>query len=278
MSVALQPQWQAIETRASVESHVVPDVNVLRRRVARGECITAFPHDALSLTLVVSGSVQDAAGVLTCGEGDIMLHDRVCARGGQAITATTDAELLELHFCARWTAALVPDTPCVIRNASVVRLAREIRAEIGGRLPGFEQAVAGLARALLERVRRRAGGARQGAWWLERARGLLRERAREKIVMCDIAAEIGVHPVHLSRAFHAHFGMTMREYLLRARVELATAELRRGPRSLSAVGLASGFVDHGHFTRSFKRVTGMTPSAFRANPDRELVRAALPVA
>jgi AraC-like DNA-binding protein len=248
-------------------------VSVLRRRVACGERLAPLGHGALTLTLVVAGTVRVADDIVTCVAGEILLHDRASTGLGQPLIAVTDAELLELRFAARWSSALIPEKPCVIRAASVTRLAREIRAEMDARLPGFEHAVAGLARALLERLRRREGATRHGAWWLERARRLLRERARDKVVMCDIAAEIGVHPVHLSRAFHAHFGMTMREYLLRVRVELATAELRRAPRSLSAVGLASGFVDHGHFTRSFKRVTGMTPSAFRAHADRELARA-----
>ena len=35
------------------------------------------------------------------------------------------------------------------------------------------------------------------------------------------------------------------------------------PQSLAEISLATGFADQSHFTRAFRRITGMSPGAFR---------------
>lgn len=51
-------------------------------------------------------------------------------------------------------------------------------------------------------------------------------------------------------------------HLRRLRIEKACGLLRREYLSLADVALQLGFADQSHFTRSFRRVTGTTPSAF----------------
>ena len=99
--------------------------------------------------------------------------------------------------------------------------------------------------------------------WLRRARDLLHERCGSALRMGAIAGDVGIHPVHLSRSFRLHFGVTMRAYLRDLRVRRACDELRRTEHSLSRIALSMGFADHAHFTRTFKVVRGLTPREYR---------------
>jgi AraC-like DNA-binding protein len=99
--------------------------------------------------------------------------------------------------------------------------------------------------------------------WLELARHLLHEHHGPGLRMRAIAGEVGVHPVHLSRAFRHHFGTTMSVYLRDLRVRRACEELRHTRHSLARIAIAVGFSDHAHFTRVFKETQGLIPTQYR---------------
>jgi AraC family transcriptional regulator len=99
--------------------------------------------------------------------------------------------------------------------------------------------------------------------WLLRAQELLHARFAEPIRACEIAAAVGVHPAHLARGFRTHFKLSMGSYVRRLRLDWAARELAGTDISLAAVALAAGFADQSHFTRFFRRHTGLTPSVYR---------------
>jgi AraC-like DNA-binding protein len=55
----------------------------------------------------------------------------------------------------------------------------------------------------------------------------------------------------------------MGSYVRRLRLDWAARELVRSETSLAGVALEAGFADQSHFTRFFKRHTGLTPQAYR---------------
>jgi AraC family transcriptional regulator len=77
-----------------------------------------------------------------------------------------------------------------------------------------------------------------------------------------------VHPAHLSRAFRTYFKVSVGSYVRRLRLDWAREELARSTTSLATVALAAGFADQSHFTRAFKRHTGLTPQRFRRSTGR----------
>jgi AraC-like DNA-binding protein len=73
-----------------------------------------------------------------------------------------------------------------------------------------------------------------------------------------------VSSAHFSRQFRATFGETPHRYLQRRRVERAMELLRETNRSVTEICLAVGFSSLGTFSRTFHRIVGEPPSAYRA--------------
>ena len=77
-----------------------------------------------------------------------------------------------------------------------------------------------------------------------------------------LAAEIGLHPAHVSRVFRRACGETLGEYVRRRRIEEAERALA-SDLSLAEIAAQAGFSDQAHFTRVFRRHFGVSPGARR---------------
>jgi AraC family transcriptional regulator len=106
-------------------------------------------------------------------------------------------------------------------------------------------------------------GARAARPWIATIDRLIATRFTEPWTRAALAAEVGVHPAHLTRAFRGARGTSIVAALLHHRVDAAAAQLAGGTRSLAEVATACGFYDQPHFTRVFRRATGLTPAAYR---------------
>ncbi|MEF7614013.1 AraC family transcriptional regulator [Aquincola sp. MAHUQ-54] len=83
------------------------------------------------------------------------------------------------------------------------------------------------------------------------------------ITIGAMAREVGFSEQHFVRLFRRSFGETPYQYVLRQRVELAKALLRRSAAPLAQVAVQCGFADQSHFTACFSRRVGLTPARFR---------------
>jgi AraC-like DNA-binding protein/mannose-6-phosphate isomerase-like protein (cupin superfamily) len=79
----------------------------------------------------------------------------------------------------------------------------------------------------------------------------------------ELAALADVHPVYLGRVFRHHFGMSMGAYARRLRLEWAAQQLSQTSDPLSRIACRAGFADQSHFTREFRRYSGVTPRQYR---------------
>jgi len=100
--------------------------------------------------------------------------------------------------------------------------------------------------------------------WLSRIVERLAVEFAERLTLDELSREAGVHPVHLSRVFRKCVGEGIGEYVHRLRVRAACEQILEPEISIAEVSLALGFADQSHFTRAFRRVTGITPAAFRS--------------
>ncbi len=80
----------------------------------------------------------------------------------------------------------------------------------------------------------------------------------------DVSKTLQVHPAYLSREFSKYFdNHSFGEYIRKLRIEKAVDLLNTRRYSLSEIAYLTGFSDQSHFTRIFKKQTGLTPSVFK---------------
>ncbi len=79
----------------------------------------------------------------------------------------------------------------------------------------------------------------------------------------ELAQETGVSVSHLGHVFSLDTGMSVKEFLVRIRVELAKGLLRSSDHKLAAIAAELGFCDASHLSRVFRHRTGHRPGDFR---------------
>jgi AraC-like DNA-binding protein len=94
------------------------------------------------------------------------------------------------------------------------------------------------------------------------ARVVLTRRFASNVTLVELSAEVGVSPFHLCRVFRAVTGVTLHQYRERLRLS-AALERVEGDEDLTAIALDLGYSSHSHFTASFRRAFGVTPSGHR---------------
>lgn len=79
----------------------------------------------------------------------------------------------------------------------------------------------------------------------------------------DIAHALGLTPAYLSMLFKRDTGRTINDYCNEYRIEQAKKLLADRQTKLLEVAAATGYNDAKYFAKSFKRMTGITPSEYR---------------
>ncbi len=103
---------------------------------------------------------------------------------------------------------------------------------------------------------------------VEKARHFISDHLTQEIRTEDIAEAVGLSPCHLSRLFRSLTGQTMREYLIRERIEAAKQLLITSNRDILQIASLLRFCDQSYFTRVFREQTGMTPGKYRRENKR----------
>jgi AraC-like DNA-binding protein len=92
---------------------------------------------------------------------------------------------------------------------------------------------------------------------------LIEGAVEETLSLSALARKARMSPYHFLRVFRAVVGMTPHQFVLGLRLRRAAARMRDTAASISAIAYESGFNDLSEFNRRFRRVMGMTPSAYR---------------
>src|SRR5580692_1491731 len=101
------------------------------------------------------------------------------------------------------------------------------------------------------------------AWQARRISAHVEENISARIHIKHLARLVGLSASHFCRAFKCSFGTSPRDYVLRRRIEVAQALMLTTPAPLSAIAVSCGMCDQQHFTRSFGRIVGESPSTWR---------------
>jgi AraC family transcriptional regulator len=201
----------------------------------RGSILAKPPHEPHSDLFGVAGSRQLII------EPNEQRLDEICALGPLFRGITHTRDMLAAAQASRLVEEL--DTP-----DSVTPLAIE----------GFTLELL----ALLSRAGGRADGPRPPLW-LRRVRDVLHEDLHCAHSLGELATLANVHPVYLARAFRKFFGRSIAVYARSLRLEWAATRIAQSDDPLGVIAVRAGFFDQSHFTRWFKRHTGVTPSQYR---------------
>lgn len=85
-----------------------------------------------------------------------------------------------------------------------------------------------------------------------------------EIELTDMAATAGMSAHYFSELFKQSVHLSPYQYVLRRRIERARKLLNDPAVTVFEAAIRSGFADQSHFTKIFRRVTGVTPSGYRA--------------
>lgn len=225
----------------------------------------AHAHEHDGITLVLSGGIRETVGrheeAASClsvvvKPAGVVHADRVGPRGARTLQVLLDpgrslAPGKRGLGPWRWTHA-----------GGGIRALLAIQRALAGppRTPSVEDLV--LA-ALGEMADEAPPASIDPPDWLRRAREALDDGSPEAASVRGLAAQVGVHPVSLTRAFRRRYGVSVTAYRRRIRIRQAAHAIEQTDRELTRIAHAVGFSDHPHMCRELRAATGLTPGNLR---------------
>ena len=98
-----------------------------------------------------------------------------------------------------------------------------------------------------------------------KARKYIQEHADDELSLTEVANVVNTNANYLSERFKQVTGINFVEYLARTRFEKACGLLRSGKLRISEIAFAAGFQSLSQFNRVFRRLSGRSPTQFRAS-------------
>ncbi|MEI3227578.1 MAG: AraC family transcriptional regulator [Lachnospiraceae bacterium] len=87
--------------------------------------------------------------------------------------------------------------------------------------------------------------------------------ACENIRVSQIADYFGYNEKYLTTFFRRQSGISLKQFMMQAKMDAAKAELTDTNHSISQIAYNVGFSDSHNFTNAFKKITGLSPSVYR---------------
>lgn len=232
---------------------------------ARGAFLPWHRHEESYVTFVLAGGYRERSRAQTraCAARTLVLHPAGDAHEDDFAAQPTRCLNIVLHrsFVARLgDAAEVLHRGEVVEGAELTNIAARLACELRRSDHAASLIVEGLLLEMFGVISRSEKVAAPS--WLEEADGIVRERFAEKIGLGDVAAAVGVHPVHLARSYRQRFGTSVGERVRALRIEAAAVELAAGA-AAGAAAASAGFTDASHFTKAFRRAHGIAPAEYR---------------
>jgi AraC-like DNA-binding protein/quercetin dioxygenase-like cupin family protein len=227
-------------------------------------------HPHARFVLVLGGAITEMRGDETRTYASSTLLFRSAGEPHAYAIPKTGATCLVVDVDDAWYGRARDHAPVLAQSAGfrgglLVHLAHRLYGEFRLRDEVSRLAIESLALGVLAEASRRIARSDERAIpaWLQRARVLVEQHFAENLSLTAVAGRVGVHPVHLARMFRRCYRTTFAGYVRQLRVDFARRELAGSAASLSDIAVAAGFCDQSHFSRLFKRYTGVSPAEYR---------------
>jgi AraC family transcriptional regulator len=99
---------------------------------------------------------------------------------------------------------------------------------------------------------------------LNRVFEYIEEHLAESIGLSDLADTAGLSIYHFARQFRQSTAVAPHRYVLQRKIDRAKEALRDPRKSILEASALVGFEDQSHFTKTFRRLVGITPTEFRS--------------
>ena len=210
-------------------------------------------HRAPHVSAVIAGSFREAtpAGDRVVCQGNVGFR---ADESKHAVTFGPAGALILSVDAHEWLRAGAPDAG-VRWLAASKRFGRELVALARSGRAGSGEEMADRLSALWSVVGEAHRGGEPPRWLREAAERLLDDPEPHSIGA--LARALGVHRVHLSRAFARHFGMPPSVFRRRAMASHALAAALGGTASLAAAAASAGFADQSHMTRAVRETCAL---------------------
>lgn len=103
---------------------------------------------------------------------------------------------------------------------------------------------------------------------IARSLAFIHDHFHEGPSLAEIARHVHVSPFHFHRVFSRQVGVSPKQYLQMKQMQSARWMLRSRRTPISRIARETGFSSHGHFTATFGRVVGVSPTDYRARAGR----------
>ncbi len=95
----------------------------------------------------------------------------------------------------------------------------------------------------------------------------LRENYADRVKNETISDHFHFTAIYINRIFKKEMGITPHQFLIRLRIDIAKKLLTDSDYTPGEVAALVGFANYPHFNKTFKRLTGMTPTQYREQAD-----------
>lgn len=236
-------------------------------RQTEGKTPAAFPPAPLAAVLVSSGR----AALTAAGEPVLLTAGDLLLASGVPVEA---APLEQSHLLAAGFSGMAADAAAaglsapLVSNCEVCPLAAQLLGELSDVLQRGAPAGMAEAGALCYHILCALAGADTAVPRLPPlvadAVLAIRQNYASLYGVEELSAQLCVSKSHLVRVFSAAMGMGPGQYLTAVRIDAAKALLARRDYPLEVVATLCGFSGANYLCKVFKKHTGLTPAAFRA--------------
>ena len=98
---------------------------------------------------------------------------------------------------------------------------------------------------------------------VEQVKTYIRDNLDREMSRNEIAEKVYLNPEYLSRMFRKHTGVTLSDFITNERVRTAKEYLANTKMPVSIIASKTGYSNFSHFSKIFKKLTGLTPNEYR---------------